>query len=86
MKISRSLSVLSLSVLLAAPLIAQQNCMPMTNNQARKDAKMDAKQAHHADKRQAKADKAEAKELGSHKAKKAAKEQDKANETPRPQQ
>ncbi len=87
MKISRPISILSVAFLLAGPVIAQQTCAPVTNNEARKDAKADAKAAHHADKKQAKADKAEAKALDSHKVKKAAKEQDKANaaaeQTPR---
>lgn len=83
MKLSRT-AIFSLSLLLAGPMVAQQTCYP-TNNQVRKEEKADAKQAHKADKTQAKADKADAKALGSHKVKKAAKEQDKANAQQPPQ-
>lgn len=77
----RAASILSLSLLLAGPMMAQ-TC---TNNDARKDAHAEAKMDHRADKAQAKADKADAKALHSHKVKKAAKKQDKANAL-RPQQ
>lgn len=74
MKIYRTAAALSLGVLLTAPMVAQE-----TNEQARKETKAQLKQQEKADKAQAKADKSERKVVGSHKAKKAAKDQDKAN-------
>ena len=77
MKLRSALTTLSLGLLLSAPTFAQTTAD--TNDQARKDLKTDAKQQHHVDKAQAKADKADEKALGSRKVKKAAKAQDKAN-------
>lgn len=74
MKFSRIATALSLGVLLSGPVVAQQ-----TNEQTRKETKAELKQQERADKAQAKADKAERKAVGSHKVKKAAREQDKAN-------
>lgn len=74
MKISRMAATLSLGVLLTSPLYARQ-----TNEQDRKATKSELKQQEKADKAQAKADKSERKAVGSHKVKKAAKDQDKAN-------
>ena len=65
---------ISLGLLLAGPVVAQQ-----TNEQTRKDTKAELKQQERADKAQAKADKSERKAVGSHKVKKAARDQDKAN-------
>lgn len=76
MKILHTAAALSLGVLLAAPVVAQQ-----TNEQNRKETKAELKQQEKADKAQAKADKSERKAVSSHKAKKAAKDQDKANAT-----
>ena len=78
MRLHRASIALSLGLLLATPVFAQQTTT-QTNDEARKELKADAKQAHKADKQQSKADKADAKALGSKKVKKAAKEQDKAN-------
>lgn len=82
MKISHVAAAMSLSLVLAGPLVAQQttDAQP-TNEQTRKQTHADLKQQEKADKAQAKADKAERKAVGSHKMKKAAKEQDKANAT-----
>lgn len=74
MNVSRIAATVSLGLLLSGPVFAQQ-----TNEGSRKEAKAQARQQEKADKAQAKADKAEKKALGSGKAKKAAREQDKAN-------
>ncbi len=79
-KLYRSVAVLSLSLLIAAPVFAQQTTtMAPTEQQARKETKAELKQQHKADKAQAKADKAESKAVDTKQAKKAAKAQDKAN-------
>lgn len=77
MKFRSAVTTLGLGLMLSAPMCAQTTTE--TNDQARKDLKADARQQHKADKSQAKADKADEKALGSHKVKKAAKAQDKAN-------
>lgn len=74
MKLYRTAAALSLGVMLAGPVFAQQ-----TNEQDRKETKAQLKQQEKADKAQAKADKSERKAVSSHKMKKAAKDQDKAN-------
>ena len=74
MKFSRTLAVTGLALSFALPVLAQQ-----TDAQARKEAKTQLKQQQKADKKQAKADKDEAKAANTKQAKKAAKEQDKAN-------
>lgn len=78
MKLDRTLTVLSLGLLLSAPVFAQQT-NDHANEELRKASKAEAKQQHKADKEQAKADKAQEKALGSKKMKKAARQQDKAN-------
>ena len=78
MSISRSFAVLGLGAALAIPVLAQTTD-DHANDQARKELKTQARQDHKADKAQAKADKANEKALGSHKVKKAAKDQDRAN-------
>lgn len=78
MRLYRAIPVLSLSLLLAVPVFAQQT-NDHANEQTRKELKAEAKQQKDADKSQAKADKAQEKALGSKKVKKAARAQDKAN-------
>lgn len=74
MTIFRTAAALSLGMMLAAPVVAQQ-----TNEQVRKETRAELKQQERADKAQAKADRSEKKAAGSHKVKKAARDQDKAN-------
>lgn len=78
MKHLRTATTLSLALLLAAPLYGRQTT-DGSNEADRKTTKAELKQQERADKAQAKADKSERKAVSSHKVKKAAKDQDKAN-------
>jgi hypothetical protein len=84
MKTFLSTTALALALCMSGTVMAQNN-----NSQDRHDAAVQAEQQHKADKAQAKADKAEHKALTSHKAKKAAQDQDHADrveqKTPPPQ-
>jgi hypothetical protein len=70
---STRLTIITLSLALAAPLFAQSNMQTTAETRAQ------LKQQHKADKAQAKADKARRKALGTHEQKDADKAQDKAD-------
>lgn len=78
MKVLRTEAALGLGLVLSAPIYARQTT-DQSNEAARKATKAELRQHEKADKAQAKADKSERKAAGSHKVKKAVRDQDKAN-------